>query len=48
MAKPEGLRVGGAGTADNTQIKNLKKHRLFASILLQKAKMQSFGEKLCT
>ena len=27
MAKPEGLRVGGAGTADNTQIKKPKKHR---------------------
>ena len=45
MAKPEGLRVGGAGTADNTQIKKLKKQGWFVSILLYKAKMQSLGEK---
>ena len=39
MAKPEGMRVGGAGTADNTQIKKLKKQGWFASILLYKANM---------
>ena len=40
MAKPEELRVGGAGTdgtADNTQIKKLKKQGWFASTLLYKA-----------
>ena len=39
MAKPEGLRVGGAGTADNTQIEKLKKQGWIASKLLYKGKM---------
>lgn len=44
MAKPEGLRVGGAGTAgtaDNTQIKKPKKHRK-----VQNSVWSRFGEPL--
>ena len=44
MAKPEGLRVGGAGTvgtADNTQIKKPKKHRK-----AQNSVWSKFGEPL--
>ena len=44
MAKPEGLRVGGAGTAgtaDNTQIKKPKKHRK-----AQNSVWSRFGEPL--
>ena len=44
MAKPEGLRVGGAGTAgtaDTTQIKKPKKHRK-----AQNSVWSRFGEPL--